>query len=113
MRVADWDRTTLPGVRPPRDGELVPHIGFEPMISALRGRCPGPLDECGTNAGRDPPRQGGILPADRGLEPVRLEKAADRVGDLAVALLAEDEPVVGMCAERLELGIEPGRETLA
>src|SRR3954468_17018114 len=22
---------------------LVPHIGFEPMISALRGRCPGPL----------------------------------------------------------------------
>ena len=26
---------------------LVPHIGFEPMISALRGRCPGPLDECG------------------------------------------------------------------
>ena len=27
--------------------ELVPHIGFEPMISALRGRCPGPLDECG------------------------------------------------------------------
>ena len=22
--------------------EVVPHIGFEPMISALRGRCPGP-----------------------------------------------------------------------
>ncbi len=30
-----------------RDIQLVPHIGFEPMISALRGRCPGPLDECG------------------------------------------------------------------
>ncbi len=29
---------------------VVPHIGFEPMISALRGRCPGPLDECGTDA---------------------------------------------------------------
>ena len=26
---------------------LVPHTGFEPVISALRGRCPGPLDECG------------------------------------------------------------------
>ena len=32
---------------------MVPHIGFEPMISALRGRCPGPLDECGpVSAGR-------------------------------------------------------------
>src|SRR4051812_15747848 len=26
---------------------VVPHTGFEPVISALRGRCPGPLDECG------------------------------------------------------------------
>src|SRR5258708_18736744 len=33
---------------------LVPRIGFEPMISALRGRCPGPLDERG--AGRADPR---------------------------------------------------------
>src|SRR6266550_1585632 len=31
-------------------GGVVPHTGFEPVISALRGRCPGPLDECG--AGR-------------------------------------------------------------
>jgi hypothetical protein len=31
-------------------GKVVPHIGFEPMISALRGRCPGPLDECGQAA---------------------------------------------------------------
>ena len=29
-------------------GEVVPHTGFEPVISALRGRCPRPLDECGT-----------------------------------------------------------------
>lgn len=29
---------------------LVPHAGFEPAISALRGRCPGPLDEGGGNA---------------------------------------------------------------
>ena len=28
---------------------LVPHTGFEPVISALRGRCPRPLDECGTH----------------------------------------------------------------
>jgi hypothetical protein len=27
----------------------VPHTGFEPVISALRGRCPRPLDECGTS----------------------------------------------------------------
>ena len=29
---------------------LVPHTGFEPVISALRGRRPGPLDECGRRA---------------------------------------------------------------
>ena len=27
---------------------MVAHRGFEPLISALRGRCPGPLDECAT-----------------------------------------------------------------
>ena len=26
------------------------HAGFEPAISALRGRCPGPLDECATHS---------------------------------------------------------------
>jgi hypothetical protein len=25
---------------------VVAHTGFEPVISALRGRCPRPLDEC-------------------------------------------------------------------
>ena len=25
---------------------MVAHTGFEPVISALRGRCPSPLDEC-------------------------------------------------------------------
>ena len=25
---------------------MVAHAGFEPAISALRGRCPSPLDEC-------------------------------------------------------------------
>jgi site-specific DNA recombinase len=39
---------------------LVPHTGFEPVISALRGRRPGPLDECGRAARTDPsePRPG-------------------------------------------------------
>ena len=32
---------------------VVPRIGFEPMISALRGRCPGPLDERGANSSTD------------------------------------------------------------
>ncbi len=27
---------------------MVAHTGFEPVISALRGRCPRPLDECAT-----------------------------------------------------------------
>jgi hypothetical protein len=30
---------------------VVPHTGFEPVISALRGRCPRPLDECGPRPG--------------------------------------------------------------
>ena len=25
---------------------MVAHTGFEPVVSALRGRCPWPLDEC-------------------------------------------------------------------
>ena len=33
------------------EARLVPHTGFEPVISALRGRCPRPLDECGTGRG--------------------------------------------------------------
>ncbi len=26
--------------------KVVAHMGFEPMISSLRGKCPKPLDEC-------------------------------------------------------------------
>jgi hypothetical protein len=44
----------------PKLAILVPHTGFEPVISALRGRCPRPLDECG--AGR---RAGTATTADR------------------------------------------------
>src|SRR5687767_2894895 len=39
-------------------GGVVPHTGFEPVISALRGRCPGPLDECGTGVARRAPGAG-------------------------------------------------------
>ncbi len=28
---------------------VVAHTGFEPVISALRGRCPRPLDECASS----------------------------------------------------------------
>ena len=37
--------------------KLVPHTGFEPVISALRGRCPRPLDECGNGATGVPNRR--------------------------------------------------------
>jgi hypothetical protein len=40
-------------------GRLVPHTGFEPVISALRGRCPGPLDECGARRSGDADQAGG------------------------------------------------------
>ena len=39
---------------------MVARTGFEPVISALRGRCPWPLDECATI---------GRMAGDRGFEP--------------------------------------------
>ena len=42
-----WPGPTLRSPAAGRRVGLVPHTGFEPVISALRGRCPGPLDECG------------------------------------------------------------------
>ena len=55
-----------PGARPGASGEsLVPHTGFEPVVSALRGRCPGPLDECGAGvAERSTGRQDSRGPAE-------------------------------------------------
>ncbi len=43
---------------------VVARTGFEPVISALRGRCPWPLDECATHN-----RGVGQLAGDRGFEP--------------------------------------------
>ena len=83
-----------------RHSMLVPHTGFEPVISALRGRCPGPLDECGPDGAAGPPGRSAWYQrrdaARRWRRPraVGLEEAADRVGDLLVAVLADDQAVV-------------------
>ena len=65
---------------------MVPHTGFEPVISALRGRCPGPLDECGAvrpgplHRAEKPARISASRPADgqssaaRTLQPVALQE---------------------------------------
>src|SRR5215831_17417111 len=42
-------RKTKPPTLLPR-ARLVAHTGFEPVIFALRGRCPRPLDECAERA---------------------------------------------------------------
>ena len=59
------DRTSFKEVLHTRS--LVAHTGFEPVISSLRGRCPGPLDECANLAG-DP----GFEPGLTGPEPAVL-----------------------------------------
>src|SRR6266550_6231136 len=41
------------------------------------------------------------------LQPVRLEEPPDRLGDLLMALLADDEPVMRVRSERLVLRAEP------
>src|SRR4026209_2252020 len=86
-------------------GRLVPHTGFEPVISALRGRCPGPLDECGPVGAGVFAGPVGMIPAAsrphqtqprrRALEPIGLEEPTDRLGDLLEAVLADHEPVMG------------------
>ena len=48
-----------------------------------------------------------------GLEPVVLEERADGVGDLLVAVLADDQAVVRVGAERLVLGAQPLGQALA
>ena len=57
-----------------------------------------------------PPRTVGARrhPAGGGAsEPVVFQELADRVGDLLVAVLAEDEAVMGVRAERLVPGAQP------
>ena len=52
---------------------LVGRRGFEPLISALRGRCPGPLDERPTIAVAEPLAHKGSAPTNiaNGLEYVK------------------------------------------
>lgn len=47
---------------------MVAHTGFEPVISALRGRRPKPLDECAKELAGDP----GFEPGLTGPEPAVL-----------------------------------------
>ena len=94
------------------------------MISALRGLCPRPLDECGIEAatlrpaGRDDIRPDGSAPSrfaaarrrldgssDRPgserLKPVRFQESSDTVGHLLEARLPYHQSVVGMGPEGL------------
>src|SRR2546428_4126342 len=74
---------------------LVPHTGFEPVISALRGRCPGPLDECGEvepTASAEP--AGMVASAPAGWQPTGLARRrleADHVHASAVFALGPPE----------------------
>jgi|SRR6478735_6568403 len=48
----------------------------------------------------------GLAPS-RPLEAMRLEEVPERLGDLLIARLAVDQPVMGMGTERFELRVEP------
>ena len=103
------------------EDRLVPHTGFEPVISALRGRCPGPLDECGPVGVGEIAWPTGMIPVGSRayqtdgccstLQPVRVEEGPNRIGDLLEAVFADDEAVVGVCRERLVAGVKPLRES--
>src|SRR5689334_18391195 len=70
-------------------------------------------DRDDTNRPRSSPTAGRLAAGpSEALEAMRLEEAPDRVGDLAVALLADDEAVVGVRSERFVLGAEPLGEAL-
>ena len=49
---------------------VVAHRGFEPLISALRGRCPGPLDECATRMAGDPGFEPGLTDSESAVLPL-------------------------------------------
>ena len=63
--------------------KLVPRIGFEPMISALRGPCPRPLDERGIEAtGGD--RPGGMIARPRPSAPTRIARLHHRLSPVYI-----------------------------
>ena len=52
---------------------VVAHTGFEPVVFALRGRCPGPLDECATKPQKvagDPGFEPGLPDSESGVLPL-------------------------------------------
>ncbi len=53
-------------------GLEVAHRGFEPLIFALRGRCPRPLDECAMHYSADCTRNGGFCQTAIAPEPVAM-----------------------------------------
>ena len=70
---------------------VVAHTGLEPVISALRGRRPGPLDECATDTS--------ILAPERGCGKARAASAVR----LSVSRCLTG-PVAGMSAGRIAVG---------
>ena len=49
----DAEEVALDGPGTAYRTKMVAHTGFEPVIFALRGRCPWPLDECATQRERE------------------------------------------------------------
>ena len=65
---------------------MVAHTGFEPVIFALRGRCPGPLDECATQRRPAAARPEASIAQGRGRRQAALAlDAVDTCRTLAVA----------------------------
>ena len=90
---------------PPDGVVLVPHTGFEPVISALRGRCPRPLDECGADSRRGHPAVPiGMIPATAGLLQRRPGPQARAGGRLGTCLAFPDGLVNRVVAAYRPLG---------
>ena len=49
---------------------LVAHTGFEPVISALRGQRPKPLDECAIKLAGDPGFEPGLTDSESAVLPL-------------------------------------------
>src|SRR4051794_15508781 len=77
---------------------VVPHTGFEPVISALRGRCPGPLDECGPVGSEGAPA-GRHLTSDAlgtSTEAARLPSMSDQPGPSQVRVVLRELAILAV-----------------